>query len=126
VDILATDHAPHAAAEKAAGLERAPFGIVGLETAVSLLLDRLVRPGLLSLVRFIGMWTAAPARILGRPDLGRLSPGAAADLTILDLDKELVVDSEAFLSLGRNTPFDGWALCGAPVKTVFGGRLISP
>jgi dihydroorotase len=124
VDALATDHAPHAAAEKGAGLLRAPFGIVGLETAVSVLLDRLVRPGLLPLLRFIGLWTAGPARILGRPDLGRLAPGAASDLTFLDLDKELVVDSAAFLSKGRNTPFDGWALRGAPVKTVFGGRLI--
>ena len=124
VDALATDHAPHAAAEKAAGFLRAPFGIVGLETAVSVLLDRLVRPGILPLLRFIGLWTAGPARILGRPDLGRLAPGAAADLTFIDLDKELVVDSAAFLSKGRNTPFDGWALRGAPVKTVFGGRLI--
>ena len=124
VDALATDHAPHAASEKAAGLLRAPFGIVGLETAVSLLLDRLVRPGILPLLRFIGLWTAGPARILGRPDLGRIAPGAVADLTFLDLDKELVVDSAAFLSKGRNTPFDGWALRGAPVRTVFGGRLI--
>jgi dihydroorotase len=124
VDALATDHAPHAAAEKAAGLLRSPFGIVGLETAVSLLLDRLVRPGILSLARFIGLWTAGPARIFGLPDLGRIAPGAAADLTLLDLGKELVVDSAAFLSKGRNTPFDGWALQGAPVGTVFGGRLI--
>jgi dihydroorotase len=124
VDALATAQAPPAAAEKAAGLLRAPFGIVGLETAVSLLLDRLVRPGILSLARFIGLWTAGPARIFGLSDLGRIAPGAAADLTLLDLGKELVVDSAAFLSKGRNTPFDGWALRGAPVGTVFGGRLI--
>lgn len=125
VDALATDHAPHTAEEKAAGLAKAPFGIVGLETAVSLLLDRLVRPGLLPLARFIALWTVEPARILGLTDLGRLVPGAPADLTLLDLDKELVVDSEAFLSKGRNTPFDGWALRGAPVRTIVGGRLIS-
>ncbi len=125
VDALATDHAPHTAAEKAAGLVQAPFGIVGLETAVSLILDRLVRPGLLPLSRFIALVTLAPARILGLADLGRIAPGAAADLTFLDLDKELVVDSAAFLSKGRNTPFDGWALRGAPVMTIVGGRLIS-
>ena len=125
VDTFATDHAPHAAGEKAAGLAAAPFGIVGLETAVSLLLDRLVRPGLLPLARFIALWTTEPARILGLTDVGRLVPGAHADLTFLDLDKELVVDSEAFLSKGRNTPFDGWLLRGAPVRTIVGGRIIS-
>jgi dihydroorotase len=125
VDALATDHAPHAAAEKAAGLVEAPFGVVGLETAVSVLLDRLVRPGLLPLARFIALWTVGPARILGLTDLGRIAPGAAADLTLLDLDKELVVDSAAFFSKGRNTPFDGWALRGAPVRTIVGGRPIT-
>ena len=125
VDALATDHAPHTQEEKAVGLAEAPFGVVGLETAVSLLLDRLVRPGLLPLARFIALWTVEPARILGLTDLGRLIPGAPADLTLLDLDKELVVDSEAFLSKGRNTPFDGWTLRGAAVRTIVGGRLIS-
>lgn len=125
VDVFATDHAPHTAAEKASGLEKAPFGIVGLETAVPLLLDRLVRPGLIPLARFVAMWTSAPARLLGRADLGRIMPGAAADLTLLDLDRELIVDSAAFLSKGRNTPFDGWALHGVPVRTIVGGRLIS-
>jgi dihydroorotase len=71
------------------------------------------------------MWTSAPARLLGRADLGRIMPGAAADLTLLDLDRELIVDSAAFLSKGRNTPFDGWALHGVPVRTIVGGRLIS-
>jgi dihydroorotase len=125
VDALVTDHAPHAVAEKAAGLVEAPFGVVGLETAVSLLLDRFVRPGLLPLARFIALWTVEPARILGLTDLGRIAPGATADLTLIDLDKELVVDSAAFLSKGRNTPFDGWALRGAAVRTIVGGRPIT-
>jgi len=124
IDVFATDHAPHAAAEKALGLERAPFGIVGLETAVSLLLDRLVRPGLISLDRFIAMWSTRPAEILGWPSKGRLEAGADADLTLLDLDDTFVVDPSRFASLGRNTPFGGWVLRGAPVATIVGGRLV--
>jgi dihydroorotase len=122
VDVLATDHAPHTAEEKAAGLDHAPFGIVGLETAVPLLLDRLVRPGLIPLMRFVALWTSAPAALLGLTAKGRIAVGADADLTLLDLNKDVIVDSRAFLSQGRNTPFDGWALRGAAVRTIFNGR----
>jgi dihydroorotase len=124
VDVFATDHAPHAAAEKAAGIEKAPFGVVGLETAVSLLLDRLVRPGLLPLARFIAMWSEKPAAILGLRSKGRIAPGADADLTLLDLDRDVLVEADRFLSKGRNTPFDGWKLRGAPARTIVAGRLI--
>jgi dihydroorotase len=126
IDVFATDHAPHPAAEKAAGIEGAPFGVVGLETAVSLLLDRLVGRNVLSLDRFVAMWTSRPAEVLGRGELGRVAPGAEADLTLLDLDRQVVVDSAAFASKGRNTPFEGWTLRGAPVLTVRGGRVIYP
>lgn len=124
IDVFATDHAPHAQAEKAAGIEASPFGIVGLETAVSLLLDRLVQRGHLTLDRFVALWSTNPARILGLETKGRIAPGADADLTLLDLDRPIVVDSRSFRSQSRNTPFDGWTLQGAPVRTIVGGRLI--
>jgi len=124
VDVFATDHAPHTEAEKSAGFVQAPFGVVGLETAVSLLLDRLVRPGLISLFQFVDMWSARPAEILRLSGKGRLAPGADADLTLLDLDRPVTVDAAGFASLGRNTPFNGWALRGAPVMTIVGGRPV--
>jgi len=125
-DVFATDHAPHAAAEKALGFQDAPFGIVGLETAVSLLLDRLVRPGIIPLSRFVEMWSCRPAEILKWPGKGRLTPGADADLTLLDLDRGVTIDPDRFASLGRNTPFAGWALIGAPAMTIVGGRIAYP
>lgn len=126
VDAFATDHAPHAAAEKAAPFAEAPFGMVGLETAVSILLDRLVHAGVISLARFVEMFSAAPARIFGLASKGRLAPGADADLTLFDPEAEFVVDAAAFRSKGRNTPFDGWRLRGRPVLTIVAGRPISP
>jgi dihydroorotase len=126
IDVLATDHAPHAASEKAAGLAAAPFGIVGLETAVSLLLDRLVRPGRISLNRFVALWSTRTAEIFGLKGKGRLTAGADADLTILDGDRPVVVDSGSFRSLSRNTPFDGWPLKGCAVRTIVGGRTVFP
>jgi dihydroorotase len=126
IDAFATDHAPHSAAEKAAPFDRAPFGMVGLETAVAVLLDRLVHRGMISLPRFIEMWSTAPARILGLTNKGRISPGADADLTILDPESEATVDAAAFRSKGRNTPFDGWRLKGRPAMTIVGGRLAFP
>jgi dihydroorotase len=124
IDVFATDHAPHAPAEKSVGLENAPFGIVGLETAVSLLLDRLVRPGILTLARFISMWSTRPAEILKWPAKGRIAPGADADLTLLDPDRTLVVETSRFASLSRNSPFQGWTLRGAPVMTIVAGRTV--
>lgn len=126
VEVIATDHAPHTEEEKAAGFERAPFGIVGLETAVPALLDRLVRRDIISLSRFVALLTLNPARLLGLGNKGRLAAGADADLTLLDLDAETVVDRTRFESLGRNTPFDGWSLRGAPVMTVVGGEIVYP
>lgn len=126
VDAIATDHAPHTAAEKARGFAAAPFGIVGLETAVPLVLDRLVRPGTITLARFVELLSARPARLLGLAAKGRIEPGADADLTVLDLDRPVTVDKTRFESKGRNTPFDGWRLVGAPVLTVVGGRIVYP
>jgi dihydroorotase len=126
VDVIATDHAPHTVEEKGRDLTAAPFGIVGLETAVSLVLDRLVRPGTISLPRFVELLSAGPARLLGLPRKGRIAAGADADLTVLDLDLPVTVDKARFESKGRNTPFDGWKLRGGPVMTIVGGRIVYP
>jgi dihydroorotase len=124
VDVLATDHAPHTPKEKSAGLDLAPFGIDGLETAVAILLDRLVSPNVISLGRLIEMSSSAPARLLGLKNKGRLAVGADADLTVLDLCRTSVVDVRSFASKSRNNPFDGWRLCGGPAMTIVGGRLV--
>ena len=126
VDVIATDHAPHTAEEKGRGLSAAPFGIVGLETAVSLVLDRLVRPGTISLPRFVELLSAGPARLLGLSGKGRIAAGADADLTLLDPDLPVTIDKTRFESKGRNTPFDGWKLRGGPVMTIVGGRIVYP
>jgi dihydroorotase len=124
IDVFATDHAPHTSAEKAAGFAAAPFGLVGLETAVPILLDRLVRPGLISLERFVRMCSTRPAELLRLPDQGRLAAGAAADLTLLDLEAERTVRAAEFASQGRNTPFEGWTLRGAAAMTIVGGTIV--
>jgi dihydroorotase len=97
---------------------------VGLETAVALLLDRLVRPGLLPLATLVSRLSRDPARLLDLPG-GTLSPGAPGDVTILDLDAETVVDPARFKSRSRNTPFGGWRLHGGPWKTIVGGTVVS-
>lgn len=124
VDVIASDHAPHHADEKDVEFSAAPFGIVGLETTVSLCLDKLVRPGLIDLARLIELLSTAPARIFDLPG-GTLAPGSPADVTLLDLEKAVTVDPKTFRSKGRNTPFGGWELRGAAVGTVLGGRRIS-
>jgi dihydroorotase len=98
---------------------------VGLETAISVLLDRLVRPGALSLTTLVSRFTADPARLLALR-AGTLSVGAPGDVTILDLERELSIDPARFQSRSRNTPFGGWALRGGPVVTVVGGVVITP
>jgi dihydroorotase len=125
VDCIATDHAPHALSEKEGEFDRAAFGVVGLETAVAVLLDRLVRPGLLPLATLIARWTRDPARLLSLPG-GTLTVGAAADVTILDLDAETSVDPARFRSRSRNTPFGGWTLRGSPWMTLVDGNVVRP
>jgi dihydroorotase len=123
IDCIATDHAPHAGSEKEGEFDRAAFGIVGLETAVGLMLDRLVRPGALSLATLISRLSRDPARLLGLPG-GSLAPGAPADVTILDPAAEWTVDPARFQSRSRNTPFGGWAVTGRPWKTIVGGGVV--
>ncbi|MCX7805156.1 MAG: amidohydrolase family protein, partial [Planctomycetota bacterium] len=100
----------------------APSGMIGMESAVGVLLDRLVRTGRLPLGRMIEAMSCNPARILGL-DGGALKPGSRADVTILDLELEWTVDPEKFKSRSRNCPFAGWKVVGAPVFTIVGGRI---
>ena len=126
IDVFATDHAPHSAKDKDVPFEKAPFGMVGLETAVSLLLDRLVGRGVISIMRFVEMMSSTSAALLGLKAKGRIAAGADADLTILNLHKTVTVDAASFASKSRNTPFDGWKLKGAPAITIVGGRVVYP
>ena len=123
IDCIATDHAPHALSEKEGEFDHAAFGIVGLETAVAVLLDRLVRPGLVTLATLVARMSSDPARLLNLPG-GRLTAGAPADITILDLEAERVVEPARFRSRSRNTPFGGWRLRGAPWMTIVGGSVV--
>ncbi len=123
IDCIATDHAPHTVDDKKVEYDQAAFGIVGLETAVALCLDRLVGTGLLELPRLVALLSTNPARVLGLPG-GSLAPGSPADLTVLDLQRKRQVDPARFESKGRSTPFAGWILKGGPVMTIVGGKLI--
>lgn len=123
VDAIATDHAPHHADEKCVEFSMAPFGVVGLETAVSLCLDRLVHANVLPLSRMVALFTTGPAGVLGL-DKGTLAPGKDADVTVLDLERTVTVKPKEFKSKSQNTPFKGLTLKGAPILTVVGGKVI--
>ncbi len=123
VDVIATDHAPHHADDKRVEFDHASFGIVGLETAVSLSLDRLVHAGIIGLGRLVELLSVNPARILGVPG-GRLAAGDAADITILAPDLRVTVSAASFRSKSRNTPFEGWPLRGGVAATIVGGRVL--
>jgi len=123
VDVIATDHAPHHYDEKHVEFDRAPFGITGLETAVSLCLDRLVHAGVISLARLIELLSVNPAKILGVAG-GSLAAGAPADLTILAPDLAVTVSVARMRSKAKNTPFDGWQLRGGVAATIVGGRVV--
>lgn len=122
VDCFVTDHAPHTVEEKRQPFDAAPFGIVGLETALALTLTYLVEPGHLSLLRAIELWTEAPRRVFGLPEV-TLATGSPADLVLIDPSAKWTVDPEMFHSQGRNTPFAGWTLTGRAMLTVCGGRI---
>ncbi len=122
IDVIATDHAPHTVVEKEVEYNLAPFGIIGLETAVPLVL-KVVEEGFLTLTEAIGKMSISPAKILGIGK-GTLAVGADADVTIIDLSKERTVNPAEFQSKSRNSPFIGWKLKGAAVATVVGGRIV--
>jgi dihydroorotase len=124
IDILASDHAPHARFEKEVEFDRAPFGIVGLETELGIFIDILVhKRKTIDLPPLIEMFTANPARLLNL-EAGTLSVGAAADITLIDPNLEWTVDARSFQSASRNTPFDGWDLKGRAVQTIVGGKTV--
>ena len=122
VDMIATDHAPHTAEQKSRGLEGSAMGIVGLETAFPLLYTGLVLPGILSLERLWDLMSGRPRRIF---DLGGvLEPGAPADIAVFDLAHAYRIDSAAFASMGKSTPFDGWTVRGGCVLTIYKGKTV--
>lgn len=123
IDMIVTDHAPHSEEEKAKGMQAAPFGIVGLETAFPLLYTKFVATGRWSLSFLLDKMSAKPAEVFGLP-WGRLAEGSEADLTIIDLETEKAVNPDDFLSKGRNTPFAGWKLKGWPVMTMVRGEIV--
>ena len=123
IDVIATDHAPHHEDEKAWGIETAPFGIVGLETAFPLMYTKFVKTGKMTLKQLIDCMSKKPATIFNLP-YGTLEVGAVADITIIDLDKEMEIDSSQFLSKGKNTPFNGYNVSGWPVMTLVGGKVV--
>jgi dihydroorotase len=123
VDVIATDHAPHHYDEKKVEFDRAPFGIVGLETAVPLTFDRLVHPGLIGVTRMIELLSVNPAKIL-RVSGGTLSEGMAADITILAPELKVRIAASQLRSRSKNTPFDGWELRGGVAATIVGGRTV--
>jgi dihydroorotase len=123
IDAIATDHAPHTREEKAREFVAAPFGIVGLETAFSLLFTHLVQSSLLTLSQLVDKMAVRPAAILGVPH-GTLQVGTTADVVLADTNIKHVIDRNRFHSKGKNTPFDGWPVAAVPALTMVGGRII--
>jgi dihydroorotase len=134
VDAIATDHAPHAGSEKMQEFEQCPFGILGLETAIGLALERLLHSGRISLAHFVRLFTMNPARILGldRPSRhperssprGTLAQGAAGDVTVFSTERDWTYDVNKSFSKSRNSPFDGKKFRGGPIATVVGGEIV--
>jgi dihydroorotase len=124
LEILASDHAPHAQFEKEVEFDMAPFGIVGLETELGIFIDLLVhKKKVIDLPRLIEMFTVNPARLL-KLEAGTFSAGAAADITLIDPNLEWIVNSDAFRSASHNTPFHGWELKGRAVRTIVDGKTV--
>lgn len=123
VDVIATDHAPHHIDEKMVEFDLAPFGIVGLETAVPIVFERLVHSGRISLRRMVELLSLNPARLLNVPG-GTLGEGAPADITILWPDMASTIDAATLVSKSKNTPFDRWHFTGGVVATIVGGKVV--
>jgi dihydroorotase len=122
VDAIATDHAPHHPASKDVEFDRAPFGIIGFETALALTLSELFHTGKISITRLVELFTTGPARVLGSER--KIAVGSPADLTIFSTDLAWTYRASESPSKSRNTPFDGRAFRGAPVATIVGGRIV--
>ena len=123
LDCIATDHAPHHYDEKEQAFDDAPFGLIGLETALGLAITELVGKGVLTLMDLVDRMSCGPARAFNLPG-GTLRPGSPADVTVFDPAEEWIVDPNTFLSKSRNTPFAGWKLTGRAVLTIVGGRVV--
>lgn len=123
IDFIATDHAPHTEVEKQKPIEETPFGIVGLETAFSLLYTHLVKEGKCTLGELIDWLSKKPAEVFGL-EKGKIEVGVEADLVLLDLNKEWQIDPELFQTKGRNTPFKDWKVIGKPILTMVAGKIV--
>jgi len=123
MDVIATDHAPHHITEKSLSLDEAPFGITGLETAVSLTITALVDTGYITPMQMAEKMSYNPAKIIGL-DKGTLLPGKIADITIINPNIEYIIDSSTFVSLGKNTPFNGKKVKGKVMATIVAGEVI--
>ena len=124
IDAIATDHAPHHADEKALEYDRAPFGITGLETAISLAFNELVHKGIIDLVRLVELCSSNPAKIFKLKHRGTLKIGSIADVTILDPDLIWTYKNSESKSKSENSPFDNWQFTGAAVATIVGGKIV--
>lgn len=122
IDFIATDHAPHGEEEKNAGMLTAPFGIVGLETAFSLLYTHLVKTEKITLNQLVEWLATKPAEVFGLP-YGKLEKGSVADITVVNLEKESYIDKHTFYSKGKNTPFHQWKVSGEPILTIVDGEI---
>ena len=123
IDAIATDHAPHAGSEKMQEFEKCPFGILGLETAIGITLDRLVHSGKITLLRMIELFTTGPDRVLNL-NRGRLAAGSPADITIFDTQRAWTYDVNRSASKSRNSPFHGQTFRGGPVATIVNGKIV--
>ncbi len=123
IDVIATDHAPHSAEEKSKGLEKSAMGVVGLETAFAVLNTKLVKTGIITLEKLVEMMSVRPREIFGI-DGGEIKEGAVANLALLDVDKEWVVNPDSFVTMGRATPFESWKLQGENLLTIYRGEIV--
>ncbi len=123
MDVISTDHAPHHKTEKALSFTEAPFGITGLETSVCLTITELVNKGVITPLQMAERMSYTPAKVLNS-DKGTLLPGKIADITVIDPEEKYVIDSSKFVSLGKNTPFDGKEVQGKVRYTIVGGKVV--
>jgi dihydroorotase len=124
IDCIATDHAPHSAEEKAGDFEKTPFGVIGMETAFSVIYDRLVRTGIIDMKLLIELFSTNPAKILNLQGRGVVKPGFTADLTLLNLEQPFKIKAEDYQSKSVNCPFIGWEGKGVVEYTIVGGKVV--
>ncbi len=124
VDMIATDHAPHAEYEKNKGFLTAPFGLIGMETAFPVLYTRLVKDGIMSLMDIVTAMSSNPARLFGLKNKGSLADGFDADIAVIDLETSYKIDKNKFYSKSKNSPYHGWNVCGKITDVFVEGNLV--